>query len=420
MSLLARGPSWRRTRFRRLCKVHRALKARGAVKACEAADEDQKEARSPRQRWTESLDLVGDMAPREAWTYPLFQEEWRCFAGYLPQALPPKTRARFFRLVHEGTVWLQPSGRWGPLPLQTAWMCQSPCSCRYRYGGAEVLPAPFPEWMAEVMSVCMPLCGLSGGQWPNSCNLNLYQDGQHSVGWHADNEALFQGKVKDCRIISLSLGQSRRFELLCGQDFHRLELGDGDLCTMEGMTQKYYKHRVPKVAGKNVGARINLTWRWIVQHHDCPCAPCAPCAPAPQPSVLAPATNVTKKRALRETDEDEEAGEQSKRTRRLTRPTPSPSEAADQSQSKAPEKKAWIKGCGGLAKPGPFCAHTVCRLRGINQGLRSRAGSWGRKGRQQSKAKESVFSCSRGPRRRSRSSTTSTSTSTTTSCMAKG
>ncbi|CAE7358240.1 Alkbh3 [Symbiodinium pilosum] len=137
--------------------------------------------------------------------------------------------------------------------------------------------------MAEVMSVCMPLCGLAAqASWPNSCNLNLYQDGQHSVGWHADNEALFQGKYQDCRIISLSLGQSRRFELMCGQDFHRLELSDGDLCTMEGMTQKWYKHRVPKESGRNVGPRINLTWRWIVQHHDCPCAeaPEAPEVPA--------------------------------------------------------------------------------------------------------------------------------------------
>jgi hypothetical protein len=23
----------------------------------------------------------------------------------------------------QGTEWLQPTGRWGPLPLRTAWMC---------------------------------------------------------------------------------------------------------------------------------------------------------------------------------------------------------------------------------------------------------------------------------------------------------
>uniref|UniRef100_A0A7S0A2R0 Fe2OG dioxygenase domain-containing protein n=1 Tax=Pyrodinium bahamense TaxID=73915 RepID=A0A7S0A2R0_9DINO len=97
--------------------------------------------------------------------------------------------------------------------------------------------------------------------------MNLYEDGQHSVGWHADNESLFQGKVRDCRIISLSLGQTRKFELKCkGGGFHRMFLSDGDLCTMEGLTQKYYQHRVPKEGGGKVGARINLTWRWVVEH----------------------------------------------------------------------------------------------------------------------------------------------------------
>ena len=28
-----------------------------------------------------------------------------------------------------------------------------------------------------------------------------------------------------------------------------MELGDGDVCTMEGLTQKHYQHRVPKEGG---------------------------------------------------------------------------------------------------------------------------------------------------------------------------
>ncbi|CAE8663225.1 unnamed protein product, partial [Polarella glacialis] len=190
---------------------------------------------------------------------------------YLPAALTTDDRRRFFEVVKAGTKWLQPTGKWGPLPLRTAWMCQAPCNCKYRYGGAEVLPESYPEWMKDIMATCMPLCGLKyPTQWPDSCNLNLYVDGQHSVGWHADNETLFQGKVQDCRIISLSLGQTRKFELKQGSVMHRLDLNDGDLCTMEGMTQKYFQHRVPKENGKGIGERINLTWRWVVQHDpDC-------------------------------------------------------------------------------------------------------------------------------------------------------
>merc|ERR1712110_190764 len=47
-------------------------------------------------------------------------------------------------------------------------------------------------------------------------------------------------------------------------------LGDGDLCTMEGLCQKHYQHRVPKQIEAQ-GPRINLTWRWLVRHHKtCP------------------------------------------------------------------------------------------------------------------------------------------------------
>lgn len=215
------------------------------------------------------LELLGDLAPAGLdWSYPLVDETWRCFAGYLPKAIKAPQSAVFFETVRQKTKWLQPAGRWGPLPLRTAWMTAAPCCCKYRYGGAEVLPEPYPKWILELMAACMPLCGLPRReQWPNSCNLNLYENGEHSVGWHADNESLFQGKEKDCRIISLSLGQTRKFELQCGNDKpQKLDLSDGDLCTMEGLTQKYYRHRVPKEQGKGIRERINLTWRWVVEH----------------------------------------------------------------------------------------------------------------------------------------------------------
>mmetsp|Transcript_89620 Transcript_89620/g.254031 ORF Transcript_89620/g.254031 Transcript_89620/m.254031 type:complete len:333 (+) Transcript_89620:1-999(+) len=215
------------------------------------------------------LKLIKEIAPRgTSWEYPVENDQWCCYAGYLPKALETPVADRLFDIVKKGTPWTQPSGRWGPLPLRTAWMTQSPCTCRYGYGGAEVAPAHYPEWMKEVMEACMPLCGLTKpSQWPNSCNLNMYVDGQHSVGWHADNESLFQGRVQDCCIISLSLGQTRLFELKYRKDQHSLSLGNGDLCTMEGLTQKYYQHRVGKDHRRSVGPRINLTWRWVVQHN---------------------------------------------------------------------------------------------------------------------------------------------------------
>ena len=53
----------------------------------------------------------------------------------------------------------------------------------------------------------MPLVGLaSRSEWPDSCVLNLYESGQHSVHWHADDEPMFNGLNEEINIVSLSLG----------------------------------------------------------------------------------------------------------------------------------------------------------------------------------------------------------------------
>lgn len=91
------------------------------------------------------------------------------------------------------------------------------------------------------------------------------------MGWHSDDEKLFQGKFQDILIVSLSLGVARKFELRVNwpengeRTVRNIRLGAGDLMTMEGMTQKHYMHRVPKEDNIQ-GPRINLTWRWIVRH----------------------------------------------------------------------------------------------------------------------------------------------------------
>jgi len=88
-----------------------------------------------------------------------------------------------------------------------------------------------------------------------------------------------EGNFRDIRIISLSFGQKRKFELRTNwpddngdrrNTVRKILLGNGDLMTMEGMTQKHFQHRVPK-EGRSEGPRINLTWRWVLKHNPrCP------------------------------------------------------------------------------------------------------------------------------------------------------
>jgi alkylated DNA repair dioxygenase AlkB len=93
--------------------------------------------------------------------------------------------------------------------------------------------------------------------------INRYRNGLDSVAWHSDAD----GDLDPRRVIaSLSLGATRTFELrprrASGLD-HRtisIALGDGDLVVMQGETQRYYEHRVPKEP-RVAGERINLTFR---------------------------------------------------------------------------------------------------------------------------------------------------------------
>lgn len=226
------------------------------------------------------LYLIGEMNPNYKWEYVLRDESRRSFAAYLPCLFSKEQTKQWFDEAKDGTDWKQPEGPLGPIPRKTAWMvAPGGCTCTYRYGRIEVEPQVFPVWMQNIMRMVMPMCGLMDpASWPNSCNMNLYDDGGMSVGWHSDDEMIFQGKFMDIRIISLSFGVRRKFELRANwpeegeRPLQTIMLGDGDLCTMEGMTQKHFQHRVPKENAVE-GPRINMTWRWVVKHTPrCPAA----------------------------------------------------------------------------------------------------------------------------------------------------
>lgn len=218
------------------------------------------------------LELVGELSGNPEWEYVLEDDSRRSYAGFLRSPMDRSECKQFFERIRDDTDWLQPEGPHGPIPRKTAWMVKSGCNCMYRYGQIEVPPAEFPPWMVDLMSVVMPHCGMNDRKdWPDSCNINLYTDGGMSVGWHSDDEQIFQGKFRDITIISLSLGVKRSFELRVNwpdegeKQVRRLSLGSGDIMTMEGMVQKHFQHRVPKEDNVQ-GPRINLTWRWVVKH----------------------------------------------------------------------------------------------------------------------------------------------------------
>jgi len=261
--------------------------ARGRAKKKRRRNRKPKSPGEPPPKWGDTweeprssngLKLITEIAPKSLpWRLVLKDESRRCYAAFMESPVPHARLANFFSTIRDGTTWLRPDGPQGPMPRKTAWMVRSGCKCPYRYGGVLVQPQVFPAWMTDVLRTYMPYCGMPKEEdWPDSCNVNLYEDGSNSVGWHSDDEALFQGLHHDVRIVSLSLGQQRKFDLRKnwpeeGEKVQeRLHLGNGALATMEGMLQKHYMHRVPREAD-DLGPRINLTWRWIKKHvQECP------------------------------------------------------------------------------------------------------------------------------------------------------
>ena len=93
----------------------------------------------------------------------------------------------------------------------------------------------------------------------NAVLINLYKNGNDSVGLHADAEPEM-GPV----IASVSLGAERLFRLK-GNDgavVFSERLPHGSLLIMAGNTQKNFKHEVPKEPTIAL-PRINLTFRHI-------------------------------------------------------------------------------------------------------------------------------------------------------------
>jgi len=118
------------------------------------------------------------------------------------------------------------------------------------------------EWHRDVAALRKALANETGHVF-NCALLNLYRNGQDSMGWHSDDEAeLGRNPV----IASVSLGAGRRFCLRSKSDRQKkVELvpEHGSLILMRGDAQAYWQHQVPKTA-RTVEPRINLTFRQIV------------------------------------------------------------------------------------------------------------------------------------------------------------
>ncbi len=93
----------------------------------------------------------------------------------------------------------------------------------------------------------------------DNCLLNLYERGEHAMGFHVDDMA---GLVAAAGVAIVSLGAPRTLVFQRIGDKARtapFRLGGGSLLWMSAAVQDAWKHGLPAEPG--AGARISLTFR---------------------------------------------------------------------------------------------------------------------------------------------------------------
>ena len=193
---------------------------------------------------------------------------------YEKSFLAPEEATDFLNILLTKCAWQRHRTSFNyPVPRDEAYYGDS--GTNYTYSRREYQPL---TWIPELLSLrnrvaeATPTFAYSNLSLPtlgyNAVLVNLYKNGKDSVGLHADAEPEM-GPV----IASVSLGAARLFRLKGkgGAVVFAERLPHGSLLIMAGMTQKNFKHEVPKEPTVAL-PRINLTFRYI-QHQRIPTAP---------------------------------------------------------------------------------------------------------------------------------------------------
>jgi alkylated DNA repair dioxygenase AlkB len=178
----------------------------------------------------------------------------------IPRFLSSAESTKYFAQLNEETPWEMPEivmfGKKYPQAGLSTWFTNTKVS--YVYSGITRTPHAMTPLLNDVMNACT---AASGAEY-NSVLVNLYRDGNDSVSWHSDNEEI---NGSEPTIASVSLGATRRFDLRHKESGEtvRVDLEDGSLLVMSGLSQHCWVHQIAKTKTK-VGPRINLTFRRVV------------------------------------------------------------------------------------------------------------------------------------------------------------
>lgn len=179
---------------------------------------------------------------------------------YAPAFYQPEEAKLVFDLLLQKIAWEQRQisffGQLVNQPRLVAWYGDP--DAVYTYSNTAFEPLPWIAPLTEIKKRVEMVADVTF----NSVLCNLYRDGSDSMGLHSDDEPELRAVPV---IASVSFGATRtlHFRHKKRKDLkHSLDLTHGSLLLMQGSTQQFWKHGVPKTS-KPVGPRINLTFRVV-------------------------------------------------------------------------------------------------------------------------------------------------------------
>jgi len=177
---------------------------------------------------------------------------------YVPEFFGTIESDYYFKSLCDNMPWQQEPvkifGKEVMQPRLTAWFGEKD----YRYAGITMNARPFDK---KLQAIKCKVEQFAGEQF-NGALLNLYRNGNDSMGWHRDNE---KSLGINPFVASVSFGATRKFLLRNYNDHSistELELHHGSLLLMRGETQNCWQHAVPK-SRKQTDPRINITFRQV-------------------------------------------------------------------------------------------------------------------------------------------------------------
>jgi DNA oxidative demethylase len=137
----------------------------------------------------------------------------------------------------------------------------------YKFSGNTSIAQPITEMLEKYINwanMNEKKQGRIGGL--NGILVNWYQDGEHYIGWHSDDESQLDQKAS---IYTISLGATRTFKIREKKNKKNVtnyELENNDFLIMGGEFQKHYQHHIPK-RKKCKHSRISITIRKFNTDH---------------------------------------------------------------------------------------------------------------------------------------------------------